>query len=151
MEPSFEERINAVDWPAYATAYGSANDVPSLLLALASSDHKAAMVASHKLWCGLCHQHAYLSSAALPAYPFILEVLRSANEQLTVEILDIFTGFAFRSTLGPDGPSPNEWGRELREKLRDQLPLFRSLSKHSNDDIAQFAGSIVANLSEFPQ
>ena len=68
MEPSFEERINAVDWPAYATAYGRANDVPSLLLALASSDHKAAMVASQRSVDGYVYVDRLLKQKYLDAH-----------------------------------------------------------------------------------
>ncbi len=81
----------------------------SSLLDLASSDHDAAMKATHALWCGLCHQHAYISSAALPAYPFILEVLDSANDDLAVEILDILLGFGLAN--GGLRTSPYEWER----------------------------------------
>ena len=150
MKPYFAERVCAIDWTAYETAYGRADSVPQQIISLASNDHGIVMDATHKLWCGLCHQHAYLSSAALVAYPFLLEVLDSADERLSIELLDIFTGFAFRSTLGPDGPSPNEWERELRRRMIEELPRFIALSRHDNEEIADFSGSIVTNLTTYP-
>jgi hypothetical protein len=149
MSPDYADRIGAIDWTTYHTAYGRADGVASQLLDLASSDHDAAMKATHALWCGLCHQHADISSAALPAYPFILEVLDSANDDLAVEILDILLGFAYCSTRGPEGPSPNEWERELRGKLRQQLPRFVALAKHPNELISYFAEEIVENLTQY--
>ncbi|VVT49798.1 hypothetical protein UYSO10_3001 [Kosakonia radicincitans] len=37
---SLEDRIYAVNWNSSYTAYGPANDVPELLLQLASDDHE---------------------------------------------------------------------------------------------------------------
>ena len=149
MRSDFEQRLHQINWAAYETAYGQANNIPMELARLAGDDHDAAMDASHQLWCGLCHQHAYISSAALPAYPFIVEVLDTANDELAVEILDILTGFAFRSTRGPDGSSPVEWECNLRKQLRDQLPQFQALAKHHNVDVADFAKKIVENLTQY--
>ena len=78
-----------------------------------------------------------------------VEVLDSANEQLIVEILDIFTGFAICSTLGPGGASPNEWECRLRMKLNEQLPRFQTLAGHKNEEIAGFAERIIENLTKY--
>lgn len=75
MGPAFEERLRAVVWADYGTAYGPAIKVPDQPGRLAGPNEGAALAASHDLCCGLCHQHAYISSAAVPALPFILEVL----------------------------------------------------------------------------
>jgi hypothetical protein len=148
-DQDFRKRLNDIDWTQFQTAYGRADDVPAELLRVASADHSIAMKATHKLWCGLCHQHAYISSAALPALPFILDVLDRANDDLTVEILDILTGFAICSTLGPQGPSPNEWERNLRDKMRSELPRFNALINHRNELVAGFAERIVENLTQY--
>ena len=148
MNVGLHQRVDEIDWQAYSTAYGRADKVPDQLKRLASDDFATAMSASHDLWCGLCHQHAYVSSAALPAYPFLLEVLDSANEQLTVEILDILAGFAKCSALGlGDVPSPHQWVQHLRDKLLEQLPLFKELTQHTNEEIAGFAERIVEDIT----
>ncbi len=54
-----------VDWTKFQTAYGRADDVPAELVRLVSTDRSIAMDATHKLWYGLRHQHAYISDAAL--------------------------------------------------------------------------------------
>ena len=88
-----EQRINDIDWLQYQTAYGPAEATPGLLYTLASDDLNAALSASHDLWCSLCHQHAYLSSAALPSYPILFQILQQAKDELKIEILDILYGF----------------------------------------------------------
>lgn len=149
MNPDYAERLNEIDWTKYQTAYGRADDVRDQLLRLASTDQAVAMNVTHELWCGLCHQHAYISDAALPALPFILEVLDSANDELAVEILDILTGFAICSTLGPNRCSTNQWEQTLRSRLRDELPRFIAFSNHANEEIAGFAERIVENLTQY--
>jgi hypothetical protein len=104
------------------------------------------MRASHDLWCGLCNQHAYVSSAALPALPFILEILDRAEEALTVEILDILLGFA--TCTRPEGAQSTPlWVSELRDRVGVLLPRLRVLAEHPNDDIADFAQLIIEDLS----
>lgn len=203
-DSKYDERLKAIDWSEYKTAYGPADkpdSVASQLSLLAGSDHKTAMGAAHDLWCGLCHQHAYVSSAALPALPFILEVLDQANDDLSAEILDILLGFAVCSVdpvpvpqdfdylhnsggirkklrqhfqvfdnllkssvdeikavpgvsmetakwvyelLHPTPQAP--WMLKLRRCLQEELPRFRTLSTHDNEDISFFASQIIEKL-----
>lgn len=79
MTYGYKERLRQVKWSDYHTAYGVAHDVEDQLINLASENNEKAMDASHELWCGLCHQKAYISSAAEPALPFIIEVLDAAD------------------------------------------------------------------------
>ena len=139
--------LDLIDWTHYQTAYGVATNVPQQLRRLASTDHADAMAASHDLWCGLCHQHAYVSSAALPALPFLLDVLRSANEALTTEILDILLGFANCTSATYPGKVP-PWAQELRQQLKHAWPEFAHLLHHSNTEIADFADTIQHSLAE---
>jgi hypothetical protein len=143
---SFRQRLEVIDWRNYGTAYGPAVKVPAQLMQLASGEHKAAMAASHDLWCGLCHQHAYVSSAALPALPFLLETLDHADEPLTVEILDILLGFAV--CTGPQlVKNAHMWAAQLREELRRETPRVQILSLHPNEEIADFSGRITEELA----
>ena len=154
------EKILAIDWRNYDTAYGNAaQDVPyyvpigdgreyvtsvgQSLLALFSDDKKAALQASHELWCSLCHQHAFVSSAALPAYDILFYGLQNLDDALKVEILDIFMGFAI--CLPKDTPK-NSWQGQLRAKLENDKPYFQLLLSHTNDTIAGFAENILEEL-----
>ena len=93
---------------------------------------------------GLCHQHAYVSSAALPAYDFLMLALREMDDELKVELLDIFLGFAACTGRSAE----TDWERQLRDKLTSHLPVFAGLVSSENEDIAYFAGSIVESLSQ---
>lgn len=158
MRASFRERLNAIEWSNYKTAYGNAGSehlfetasgqitsrwgsVADQLEELGSDDETKALEASHHLWCCLCHQHAYVSSAALPALTFLLEVLEGTGEQLMVEILDILTGFAECSK-----DDESDWIRELRAQLHTARPRFESLKEHRNQEVADWAGRILSEL-----
>ena len=157
---SITDEIAKIDWRNYDTAYGNAaEDIPhhvqageqrgytpkiaQSLLDLFSGDKEAALQATHDLWCGLCHQHAFVSSASLPAYDILFYGLQNLNDDLTVELLDIFMGFAICICKGtPDCM----WQGQLRAKLEKDKPFFHKLTSHNNEDIAVFSESIVAEL-----
>jgi hypothetical protein len=133
--------------------------VPDQLRRLAGHDRKAALAATHDLWCGLCHQHVQVGSAALPALPFLLEVFDSADREMAVELLDIFLGLAigvnrqrfleFQRSRGRTELAPEEqWTAELRAALVSELPRFEGLPALSDEEIADCAGRIVAELRE---
>ena len=147
MAPEYEERVKAIDWASQESAYGSARDVGRWLIDLQSPDWETAFQASHMLWCSLCHQHAYISPAALPALPFLLEVGKSSGERLLVELLDIFCGFALCSASPVGGRPPGAWVAMVREGLRRELAWFQSLESMRDEDGAAFATSIIESLS----
>jgi len=137
------ERMQAIPWAAFQTAYGPAVAVPDQLLRLAGQDEKAALAASHDLWCALC-QHVYAAPAAVPALPFILEVLNSASEKLTIEILDILLG-CVRCTL-PDESAKPAWLAELRIGVASERPRLELLSAHTNSELAELACDLLMEL-----
>lgn len=87
----FCRRVREIDWDDFETAYGYAAVVADQLIRLNSTNVEVAKHASHELWSGLTTQNC---SAAFPAAPFILEILDSADEELTAEIMDILVGLA---------------------------------------------------------
>ena len=147
MALTFAERIGAVDWTAFHTAYGRAGDVSNQLLRLASPDKVTALKASHELWCGLCHQHAFVSSASLPALPFLLEVLDRSDEATTVEILDILVGFALCTRPDQDESLPG-WAGQMRHRLAEELPRFRQLATHQNAEISAFCERLLEGYDD---
>lgn len=122
----WRERLASVDWSAYESAYGSAAGVADQILSLRSLDREGRLQASHELWASLCHQHAFVSSAALPALPFLLEALEDANEELAVELLDILVGFAVCTS--PRRAERPQWAEELAAGLEDAKPLAQRLA-----------------------
>lgn len=142
--------INQVEWCDYATAYGNAGrtdieyaNIPLNLQQLFSSDKEQAKEATHNLWCSLCHQHSYVSSAALPAYEILLYGLQVLEDDLKVELLDIFMGFALCINKNCFQDS---WQGQLRAKLERNKSLFHTLISNQNEDIAAFAENIYDEL-----
>jgi hypothetical protein len=133
-------RIAAVDWASYETAYGPAIHTSKHLELLLVGTEKQAMVATHSLWSGLCHQHAYLSSAAEPALPFLLMALRASNDRLKVEILDIFLGFAICQH------PPEPFVTRIREQVASERPLFEDLRDSPDESVREFAGWVCGAL-----
>jgi hypothetical protein len=156
LDSTFADRVMAVDWKAYHTAYGRADRVPGQLLRLASSDPWKALCATSDLSGGLCDQHVQIATASLPALPFILEVLDNADQPLEVEILDILLGFArgssrkrsidFQKACGRDIRPEPDWVTNLRTRLLAEVPRFRKLTGSTDQEIADTAKLI---LEEF--
>ncbi|MBN8733741.1 MAG: hypothetical protein J0L64_24615 [Acidobacteria bacterium] len=154
---SWDERLSKVDWSQYLTAYGRATDVEEQLRRLRSSDESEALDATHDLWCGLCHQHVQIGSAALPALPFLLEEFSIANDQLKLELLDIFLGLAITSNpqhpaavaavREQNDPDCLHWTARVRSLLESALPSILPLRMHADPVIAHFAHEIAAELS----
>jgi hypothetical protein len=152
----WEYRLGRIDWSLYHTAYGVATAVPRQLRRLRSENEEEALSAAHDLWCGLCHQHVQIGSAALPALPFLLEVFATAGERLKVEILDILLGLTitsnpirideFAKSRGHADEAPIPWIADVRSALVRELPLIVPLRMHANPDIAEFSREIVEEL-----
>jgi len=143
-----ERRISKIDWTQYQTAYGRADRVAAQLGDLFSQDSQIADSASHDLWCGLCHQHVGVSSAALPALPFIFEALKEADENLGVEILDILLGFSICSAPSFSKGDDPEWVIELRGQMKEHLPLFVDILSSATGDAHRFASNIIESLAD---
>lgn len=155
------EKILATDWRDFDTAYGNAAEdityyvsnadnrgyipnVAQLLLSLFSNNKKVALQASHDLWCSLCHQHSFVSSAALPVYDILYYGLQNLDDDIKVEILDIFMGFAV--CLPKEALKSNSWQEQLRGKMERDKSYFEMLISHTNEDIAAFAKNIIEML-----
>jgi hypothetical protein len=147
-------KIEEVNWIDFGTAYGNAgNTIPYYLKNLYCADTKIAMDATHQLWCSLCHQHAYISDAALPAYDILKEGLLVLDDDLKCEILDIIKGFAF-CTSQEYYTSPNElvaWEKELQQKLISDRTIFESFKNHTDLSIAELAKQICQFLDNTKQ
>lgn len=156
MNQTFEQRLDSVAWCDFGTAYGSAVNVPVQLRNLAGTDRKAAMNATHKLWCELCHQDVQVGSAALPALPFLLEVLDRADRDIKIELLDILLGITLgvnqqrvndlHQSLDRNALPEERWLTDLRDALLAELPRFRHLATSLDNDVAYFAERILAEL-----
>ena len=116
--------------------------VPDQLRRLLATDREVALEASHELWSGLCHQHAYVSSAALPALPLLVGALETADERVAAEILDILYGFAV-CTRPLDTAAGPDWLFRLREDLTKHTELIAGFVSSGNEDARDFAEFIL--------
>lgn len=132
------EEIESVDWRNYETAYGKADNIPRHLRDLILGDAELSLNACHELWCSLCHQHAYISSAAEPAYPFLRYALKNSNKKLAIELLDLFAGFSVCSSFhNPQGY--NEFQARIRGLLITDIALFEKYAEtESSNGHAQY-------------
>jgi hypothetical protein len=157
-EIDWRVRLNAVDWSLFHTVYGAATTVPEQIERLHSPDEETALSSAGDLRAALCHRHVQIGSAALPAFPFIMEMLPSASERLTVEILDILVGFAittnrvrmyrFASAVGKRRVPQPEWVEELRRALQMALPRIAVYVTHENPTIAEAAKMFVDEMGK---
>jgi hypothetical protein len=154
---SFVTRVEAIDWCRFDTAYGPAAEVPALLRRLADVHSIRALRACDRLDWSLCHQHVQVGSAALPALPFLLEVLDSAEPPLLAAILDLLLGLAKVSkpgwfadaqrSLGRLPLPEEEWTGDLRRALVAELLRFREFAVHSATEVSDTAAQLVAELA----
>lgn len=149
ISPEIALEIDKINWQGFGTAYGNtAKTIPYYLKNLFCSDLEVAKGASHQLWCSLCHQHAFISSAALPSYDILKTGLLVLNDDMKSEILDIFVGFAFcMSQEYITMPNElNNWEKELQQKLINDRRLFNELSIHDDEYISKFAQELCSHL-----
>ncbi|PYE50006.1 hypothetical protein [Deinococcus yavapaiensis] len=149
MTTNLQKTLNAIDWPSFDTAYGPATKIPLYLQALWATDATNRLDAAHDLWCSLCHQRAYVSSAAWPALPFLVCAFDHAaaheDHALTAELLDIFLGFAQCTTHRRGVTRPN-WMTELRGGVRAERARFEALRASTTQDVADLAHAILEAL-----
>jgi hypothetical protein len=145
------EKIEKVNWADFETAYGNAEKtIPFYLKNLFCQDTKIAMDATHQLWCSLCHQHAYISAAALPSYEILKIGLLQLDDKLKIELLDIFRGFSECTSdkyFIAIKRTPQNWERELKQKLIVDIDLFKELAKHTDEEISVFAYNVIEDLT----
>ena len=146
------DKINQVNWKDFKTAYGNAeNTIPLYLRNLFSTNYEIAFEATHNLWCSLCHQHAFISSASLPSYDILKFGVINLNDELKIEILDIFKGFSYCTSKDYYSeittPIPT-WEKLLKEELISDIVIFKELAFHNDELISSFAKDIIADLTD---
>lgn len=157
-DADWRARLHVVDWSQFHTIYGAADTVAAQIERMHSPDEALALSAAADLAAGLCRQHVQIASAALPAFPFIVEMLPSASDQLAAEILGMLVGFAittdpvrmrkFASAVGKRRVPPPAWVDELRKALQSALPRIREYTTHRSAAISQFAATFVEAVTK---
>jgi hypothetical protein len=142
--------IDIIKWSDFETAYGNAEKtIPFYLKNLFCTDTKIAMDATHQLLCSLCHQHANISTAALPTYDILKIGLLQLDDKLKIELLDIFRGFSEctrNDYFAATKEAPKKWELELKQKLISDFSIFTELSGNNDELISHFATTICEDL-----
>jgi hypothetical protein len=128
--------IDAILWRDFDTAYGAPESVPLDLKLLMFGNQMQALDATHRLWCGLCHQHAYMSSAAEPALPLLMLALRQSGDLIKIEILDILLGFV--RCLQPEVG----FTQRILHSIVERRHEIEELKSSTHEDLANFADSV---------
>lgn len=116
---TFEERLKSVEWSRYHHAYGAAEDVPELLLAIANADadSDAFEGAMDALWGNVIHQGTRWGVTS-KTVPFFIELLASGPEQARRFVLSYLHNLAvgFPESLFP-GHFPLDEVSEIATRL----------------------------------
>ncbi|WP_157463964.1 hypothetical protein [Deinococcus pimensis] len=145
---SLADELNNIAWAEYRTAYGPAHDVPIQIQALYSNDCEARLDAAHELWCALCHQRTYITDAALPALPFLLDALDQAPDHvLQIELLEILLGFARCTTRTYQLDQPL-WAQRLRQSLLTYGAKLKQLRANPHPEVSDLADATFNALGQ---
>ncbi|MBT2900495.1 HEAT repeat domain-containing protein [Streptomyces sp. McG3] len=143
----FHAELDARPWASYTHAYGSAEDVPGCLRALAGDDGAAAEEALSELYGSILHQGSVYEASA-KAVPFLARIAAAGIR--TVDVLLLIGGIAEGGTdpdpgAGPEpGPAGSEAVREsdeaaCRRAVVAHLPLLLASVEHEDRAVRQAA------------
>jgi hypothetical protein len=143
--------LSAVNWKAMSHAYGSAENIPILLLR-AENDTRGGHVDGStwfELWSALCHQgDTYTASYA--AVPFLVQLAERPNYQSQYDPLLLAASIEV-SMLEGNGPDmPDDLVMTYRNALAHGLDLAERALKQPLDRIAQraYRGCVAAFLGQ---
>ncbi|MFF6906431.1 hypothetical protein ACFY9Q_10865 [Streptomyces sp. NPDC012389] len=132
----FLAELDAQPWAAYTHAYGSAEDVPACLRALAGDDDAAADEAQSELYGSILHQGSVYEASA-KAVPFLARIAAAGIR--TPDVLLLIGGMA-EGGADPGGSGPEESDEvACRRAVVAQLPLLLASVVHEDRAVRQAA------------
>jgi hypothetical protein len=113
------DRIDSIDWESLRHAYGSAEDVPELLRAVASADEETRKNAIYELFGNIWHQGTVYPATGA-AVPFLYELLNAPNVLGKSEIAGLLAciaaGSGYLEVHGVGKYGEKTWRKILAEK-----------------------------------
>ena len=146
---NIKEEIKSINWKDYTTISKNSLEIPELLMALFLTDKVKVQKAIDRLWESLCHQHSFITSPALPSYKFLRYALLNLENEIKVDILDIFLGFTRclkKSHFESLGRDPFWWELSLQKLINEDKKIFESFVLNENEDISCFSTLILNAL-----
>ncbi|MFH8612053.1 hypothetical protein ACH4D5_31670 [Streptomyces sp. NPDC018029] len=136
-------RLDGVDWGSLWTARGPGRMVPDLIGKVASDDKKTAMDAVHDLYRLLVSKEAS-STAAVPAIPFLVELMTDPDNQARSTLLLLIADLAdVRRARGGRGDAQ-------LAAVREALPALRYLHDDPESSIRWAANELEQNCAASP-
>ncbi len=158
------EQLASINWSALSHAYGSAADVPHLLLDLTSSEEQTRESALGTLYTNIYHQGTVYQASAY-AVPFLLELLRDETmperEGLLVLLAHLAQGNAYHRqhwqyyseerkqdpALLAELEEGMFWVEQTYEAVSAGLPLYCSLLEDPAPKLRMAALRVLGSLS----
>ncbi|MEU7646915.1 WD40 repeat domain-containing protein [Streptomyces huasconensis] len=136
-------RLDGVDWGSLWTSRGPGHMVPGLIGKVASDDKKTAMDAVHDLYRLLVSKEAS-STAAVPAIPFLVELMRDPDNLSRSTLLLLIADLAdVREARGGRGDAQ-------LAAVREALPALRYLHDDPEPPIRWAANELEQNCAASP-
>jgi hypothetical protein len=164
------EKLNEIPWASLTHAYGPANDVPALILALRSPDEEVRQETWTELYGNIWHQGTIYEATAY-AVPFLVELLLDPSVQQKDWILGFlaeiangtsywdvhqhvpFIQHAQREQIA-SGQMADKIARELawvkaaRDAVNAGSPVYRALLKHNDNQIRMASAFLLSNFPD---
>jgi hypothetical protein len=125
--------IDSIDWASLGHAYGSAQDVPALIRALASSDEDRRKQALYELYGNIWHQGTVYPATAA-AVPFLYELLKApdvpAKSDIAGLLAAIAAGRGYLEVHAVDDRGEKAWRKILKEKGKS---LQEEINREANE------------------
>ncbi|WP_369212210.1 hypothetical protein [Streptomyces flavofungini] len=136
-------RLDTVDWGSLWTARGPGHMVPELIGKAASDDKRTAMDAVHDLYRLLVSKEA-ASTAAVPAIPFLVELMTDPDNRSRSTLLLLIADLAdVRQARGGRGDAQ-------LTAVREALPVLRYLHDDPESAIRWAANELEQNCAASP-
>ncbi|MFE0098930.1 WD40 repeat domain-containing protein [Streptomyces sp. NPDC059009] len=137
-------RMDDIDWGSLWTARGPGHQIPDLIVKVGSDDKKTAMDAVHDLYRLLVSKEAS-STAAVPAIPFLAELMTDPDNQARSTLLLLIADLAdVREARGGRGDAQ-------LAAVRQTLPMLRYLHDDPAGPIRWAANELEQNCSRGPE
>ena len=120
------EQLDEVAWASLSHAYGSAEDVPDLLRALASPDRARRERARSELYSNIFHQGTRWEATSY-AVPFLLELCAAPAMPDRHQLIELVAALAigYDEAWLPHGVRTGEWRKEMAGATGDYADALR--------------------------
>ncbi len=160
------ETLKTVHWEELSHAYGQANDIPELLLALTSGEQIARERAIETLFTNIYHQGTVYQASAYAA-PFLIELLTHEKVQGKEDLLFLLAHLArgdgyhhqhldLSSEEEIQSPQFQEemaeqlfWVRKTHEAVSEGKDIYIALLEHPDIRVKMGAAYLLAHLQEY--